>query len=221
MAEKYGTVPDRWTKEWWAYFWEYYKWHTIFTAFIVVCIAATIVQYATRDRYDMTVTYTGYKMYSDEEADKIQNILSQYTEDVDGNGEKSVFFQDMTFMGTPGSEEYDYAIQSKLDLQFVDDVSYLFIYDEKVLKTMMERDSVSEQYTAVEDWADIEIDESLLYKAEDGKNYAVKLSDSVLLEQNGIYHDDLYVLVRQNYSDKAKNTLAYKSAERIANELIK
>lgn len=221
MAEKYGTVPDRWTKEWWAYFWDYYKLHTIAAVFIIVCIAVTIVQYATRERYDLTVTYAGYKMYSDEDAEKIQNVLSQYTEDVDKNGEKSVFFQDMTFMGTPGSEEYDYAIQSKLDVQFVDDAAYLFIYDEKEIHTMMGRNAVSGQYTAVEDWADAEIDDSLLYKAEDGKSYAVKLSDSALLGENGIYHDDLYVLVRKNYSNKEKNILAYKSVVRIANELIK
>ncbi len=221
MAEKYGTVPDRWTKDWWAYFWDYYKWHTIAIAAVVIAIAATVVQYVTRDKYDMIATYSGYKIYSEEETDRLQSALSQYTEDIDGNGEKSVFFQGLTFMGTQGAEEYDYAIQSKLDLQFVDDTSYLFLYDGKVLEMMAGRASVSEQYTPVEDWADTEVDDSLLYKSEDGKAYAVKLDNSALLQQNNVYHDDLYVLVRQNYSDKEKNTLAYESAVRIANELIK
>ena len=34
MAEKYGTVPKKFTSAWWEYFWDYYKWHTIATVFV-------------------------------------------------------------------------------------------------------------------------------------------------------------------------------------------
>ena len=31
MAEKYGTVPPKYTAKWWQYIWDYYKWHIIIT----------------------------------------------------------------------------------------------------------------------------------------------------------------------------------------------
>ena len=44
MAEKYGVVPKRFTREWWDYFWMYYKWHTIAIAFVIIAVTVTIVQ---------------------------------------------------------------------------------------------------------------------------------------------------------------------------------
>ena len=92
MAEKYGTVPPKFTKAWWGYFWDYYKWHVIITVAAVVIAAVTIVQCANRPKYDMNVIYAGHMNYSDEEIEKMQNLLSEYIEDIDGNGKKSIFY---------------------------------------------------------------------------------------------------------------------------------
>ena len=48
MAEKYGEVPPKFTKKWWEYFWDYYKWHVIITVVAVLIASVTIVQCATR-----------------------------------------------------------------------------------------------------------------------------------------------------------------------------
>jgi hypothetical protein len=220
MAEKYGTVPPKWTKEWWEYFWYYYKWHTIITIAVILCIAFTIGQCATRPKYDITMTYAGHKIYSDEEIERASAGLAQYVDDVDGNGEQSVFFQQLNFTDEMGGEEYDYASQTKLDIEFQNDCSFLFLYDSAEMESMIERSSTSDLYVPVSEWADTMPDESMLYY-KDGVPYAVKLDNSAFLQENDIYSEDLYILVRRNYAKDEANILANESSVRIANALIK
>lgn len=212
MAEKYGTVPDRWTKEWWDYFWYYYKWRVILIAFAILCVVFTVAQCAMREKYDLTVTYAGHMMYSEEEVNRLTAGISEYIDDVDGNGEKSVFFQQLNFMDTMGSEEYDYASQSKLDLEFHNEQSFLFLYDGKELQNMLGRDYADEIYVPVSEWAQ---------DADGDLEYAVSLKDSAFFAENNIYSEDLYLVVRRNYKDDEKNVLAWESSVRIANNLIK
>ena len=44
MAEKYGTIPKRFTPEWWEYFWMYYKVHTIAITLVILAVAITVYQ---------------------------------------------------------------------------------------------------------------------------------------------------------------------------------
>lgn len=220
MAEKYGTVPPKWTKAWWEYFWDYYKWRVIITAFIVLCVLFTVAQCVTRTKYDLTVTYAGHKMYTEEEINRFIERAAEYIDDVDENGEKLIFFQQLNFTDEAGGEEYDQASQTKLDMEFYNEQSFLFLHDEKELKNMLGRDYADEMYVPVSEWAETDIDESLVY-SKDGVPYAVNLKDSVFLAENNIYRDDLYVLVRRNYNDDDKNNLAWESSVQIANNLIK
>lgn len=220
MAEKYGTIPDKWTKDWWEYFWYYYKWRVIIIAFAVLCVVFTVAQCAMRKKYDLTVTYAGHMMYSEEEINRLTAGISECIDDVDGNGEKSVFFQQINFMDAMGSEEYDYASQSKLDLEFSNEQSFLFLYDAKELNNMLGRDHIDEIYVPVSEWGENITDESLLY-SQNGTAYAVSLKNSSFLAENNIYRDDLYIIVRRNYKDDDKNVMAWDSSVRIANNLIK
>lgn len=220
MAEKYGTVPPKWTKEWREYFWDYYKWHTIITIGVILCVAVTAVQCATKERYDLTITNSGHIIYSEEDIEHMEEVLSPLADDVDGNGEKSVFVQQINFMGTPGGEEYDYASQTKLDVELTNECSFLFIFDGSELDNALNRNGASEIYMPVSEWAEEMPSEDKLV-SKDGAAYAVKLDDSAFMEENGLYRDDMYVIVRQNYRDNDKNNLAHKSSVRIANTLIK
>lgn len=220
MAEKYGTIPPKWTKEWWEYFWYYYKWHTIITAFAVLFVAVTVVQCATKPQYDITMTYAGHKLYSDGEMSRMAEGLEQYIDDIDGDGKQSIFFQQLNFMDEPGSEEYDYASQSKLDIEFGNKRSFIFFYDKSELELMLERESALELYVPVSEWAEEMPDESLIY-SKDGVAYAVSLENSVFLNENEIYCEDLYIMLRQNYYDDEENALAEENSARIANVLIK
>ena len=77
-------------KKWWEYFWDYYKWHVIITVVAVLIASVTIVQCATRPKYDMNVVYAGHMNYSEEEINNLKEIISEHISDIDGNGENSV-----------------------------------------------------------------------------------------------------------------------------------
>ena len=97
MAEKYGEEPPKFTKKWWEYFWDYYKWHVIITVVAVLIASVTIVQCATRPKYDMNVVYAGHMNYSEEEINKLKEIISERISDIDGNGENSVLLSTLVF----------------------------------------------------------------------------------------------------------------------------
>ena len=55
MAEKYGTVPKKFTKEWWSWYWMYYKWHTIGVIFALFLVFLTFMESLTAEKYDLTL----------------------------------------------------------------------------------------------------------------------------------------------------------------------
>lgn len=219
MAEKYGTVPPKFTKKWWEYFWYYYKWHVIITAAAVLVAAVTIVQCASRPKYDMNIVYAGHMNYSETEIEKTQELLAEYITDIDGNGKKAIDFQQLMFSDGMGNEEYDYAMQTKLDLTFTDDGTFVYLMDEIEAKLYIQRESVGEAFEKTDVYA--EDTNAEILRAEDGTGYAVNLKDSAFFKENEIYCDDLYLLVRKNNKNDEKNTQSYEDALRIAEELIK
>lgn len=221
MAEKYGEVPKKFTKKWWEYFWMYYKWHTIAIAFVVLIGGVTIVQCATREKFDLTVTYMGSTAYSQDCLDKAEELCNQYALDSDMNGEANVFFQQLTISGIAGSEQMDYAMQTKHDLELSTDGSFVFIYDDGECENQLNRNMVQEVYLDVREWADTEIPDERLVKAADGTPVAVKLTADSILSGTGINTDGLSVCVRQNYSDKEYNKAAQQGAIDLANAIIK
>ena len=92
MAEKYGTIPKKITKEWWEYFWTYYKWHIIIPFAIILMIVSTIYSQINAEKFDVILTYAGKMNYSQEMTEKLEKELSPLCSDVDGNGKKSLLF---------------------------------------------------------------------------------------------------------------------------------
>ena len=140
--------------------------------------------------------------YSEEEINKLKEIISERISDIDGNGENSVLLSTLVFADNAGSEEYDYAIQTKLDLTFTDDCSFIYLMDKANVDAQMQKEVVDQIYDCTDSFIDSSSDK--VVKAADGKGYAVNLKDSRLLKDNGIYCDDLYILIRRNYKDDEK-----------------
>lgn len=218
MAEVYGEKPKKFTKEWWPYFWMYYKWHTIGILFVVFAVAFTVAQCLSRPKYDVVMTYAGHHMFSDEQTAQIVNDMGEVIDDIDGDGMRNVDFQRLVFSDTPGSEEYDSAMKTKLDMEFYNECSYIFLPDEQTLKSMTNNDYVNEVYAPVSEWANQELDEELLYKV-DGTAYAVKLTDSAYLN-NGGYNNEMYIMLKVNIKDDELERSAYEQSVKIANKLI-
>lgn len=221
MAEKYGVVPKKFTRAWWEYFWMYYKWHTIAGGLAAIMTAVTVVQCATREKFDLTVNYVGFESFSQECLDKAEEIFNEYASDADGNGEVNVFLQQMNISRMQGSEQMDYALQTKHDLELSNDGSFIFMYDEQEAEKQLNRGSASDAYLDVRKWADTEIPEDRLIKAQDGTPIAVKLESGSVLSKSGINTEGMVICVRQNYDDNEFNSLSHQGAVSLANALIK
>ena len=219
MAEKYGTIPPKFTGAWFEYVWTYYKWHIIGPLAVILFTVTTVYQCTHRPQYDAEIIYAGHVVFSDAQVKEIPLGFAQYTDDVNGDGEQTVFFQQISFSDKPGMEEMDYNMQMKLDLQFQRGEAFLFIYDEKEADIMISRESAEEIYLPVTEWADKLPAEDMLY-TKDGVPYAVSLADNQKIKDIGINTDDIYLVLRINYSDKEDIAAKYENAKKLANALI-
>lgn len=218
MAEVYGVKPKRFTKEWWPYFWMYYKAQTIGIAIALLMIVVTVYQCATKEKYDVNVNYLGSAMFDMDMVAGLENALEPFIEDVDGNGKNRVFFQQLNL---GGDAEVNYAMQMKHDLELSNETSYLYIYDEEEAKLMLERENSDDLYLEVSEWATQDIPEERLLRSESGKALAVLIDGSEFLAGAGVKTHGMYMAVKRNYSDDEINKSAQRSAVAMADAILK
>lgn len=204
--EKYGTIPPRFTKEWWAYFWEYYKWHTIATAFVLLVVIVTLVQCATKTVYDMTITYAGNSALSDEITANISSDLAEVIKDSNGDGENNIFLQQLTFGMQNEDPQYEMAMQTKLMLEFSAGETFLFIFSKSQLDTYLNQENCEGLFLPVSEWVE---DESCLENASlvmsGGIAYAVSLGESAYFKSLGLDMQDQYIVIREIRDSEAKD----------------
>ena len=218
--EKYGEIPPRFTKAWWGYFWEYYKWYVLGTAFAVILIVMWAYQCAHRVDYDMTIVYAGHMTYTEEQQAVICEKAAEYVPDINGDGEVNIYFQPLVFSDKAGNEEYDYAVQTKLDMTFVDDYAYIYLMDEIETALYMQRDTITDIFEPVSVFA-ADTDAQTFTGEADGIPHAISLSASKMLKQNGIDSENLYLMVRENTSpDDEKNIKSHDGAIEFAKALM-
>ena len=221
MAEVYGVKPKLFTKEWWPYFWEYYKWHTIWAIGIIIAIIITIIQFTDKGKYDLVVTYCGTEFCSEEQSEKLTNSLEDVIEDVNGDDEKHIRFDTLTINGIDGMDQQDYTIRMKHDLDFADELHYLYMYSEDELEKKLNIEYYDELYLPVDEWNVEEIPDDLLVRGDDGKPYAVSFKNCRVLKDCGIDGSLLYVTVKNDSTYKNTNEKVKNSAFKMAEKLIK
>ncbi len=223
MAEKYGVKPEKFSKAWWAYYWEYYRWYVIIPLIIIIAIGATIYTKLTEPKYDLTLTYAANNIIDSENEEKIAETLSKLCEDVDGNGEKSVFFSQLLIKSDPSDEDIEYsnATATKLHLSFAGDEKYIYIMDKEAAEIFIGEIPEECPYSPVEKWAKDIPEGTELFSAH-GINYGVSLSGNKYLEGCGINLDNHYMIIRYYpRKDQIKKQLdGYKAAINLANEII-
>lgn len=221
MAEKYGVVPKRFTREWWDYFWMYYKWHTIAVVFIVIAVTVTVVQKINAPKYDLTLTYAGTGYISEQSSDKLQKSLSPLCDDVDGNGKKQLSFLQINLSKDSKDAQYNMAMSMKLQLSLSEDETYIFIMDENLVKTYSGDDEQSGVFAPVKDWLKADVAEDKLYAANSGEYVAVKLDGNKYLENAGIDTNGKYLVMRfYPREDQEKQVNGYKAAAKLANKIL-
>ena len=218
MAEHYGTIPKKFTKAWWEYFWDYYKIHTIVAAIIIAAVLITVYQVVTRTSYDYHVIYTS-SMYID--AEKLSDAIKPFVEDIDNNGEKNIDIQQIVFSENDEDAEFMSAMITKLQLQFVSDECMLFIFDEDKAKYLFNNDMLEGAFKPAADWTETDIFKEHTYYSFNDINYAVSLKDSELLKNAGIDCENLYVAVRNYINDDSETLENIHTAITIAHALVK
>lgn len=217
MAEKYGVVPPKFTKAWWEYFWDYYKWFVISGVIVILLVLITISQCSSAPKYDMKVTYAGSRPYSDEDVQKTENIISEFAGDTNEDGEISVGLTPLVFSNSVENSEYNYALVTKLTLTFSDHYSFLFLMDKEQAEAQLAKEDYDGLFNSLDEYAPSDAD---VIKGEDGKIYAVSLKNSKLMTDNNIKCDDLYILVRLNYKEDEHNIAVHEQSLKAAEALL-
>ena len=220
MAEHYGVKPKMFTKEWWPYYWLYYKWHTIAVVFVLILAVIGISNCVSKEKYDLAITYLGRTYYDEANWYEAVAELAKDIDDADGNGKEHISF---TSLITNEKKEYaqqNYATYVKHDTSLGDEFSYIYIYDENELTENSRNDFVSENYFEAIDWLNGEVgDDMLVYNGD--KAYAVSLKNSTVLNNAGIDSENLYILVKYDEDLPDANKTAHNNAIKVANKLIK
>ena len=188
MSEKYGNIPDKFTKAWWEYYWEYYRWYVIVPLVII-----------------------------------ITTNLSKLCEDVDGNGEKNLFFSQIWIDNNPDQADIEYArvMATKLQLSFGEDEKYIYIMDKEAAELYVGEIEEECPYAPLETWIKNIPEDAQLFSAH-GKNYGICLSGNKFLEGYGIDLSDHYLLIRYYpRKDQLKKQLkGYEGAISLANKIL-
>ncbi|MCH5184923.1 MAG: hypothetical protein J1F64_02235 [Oscillospiraceae bacterium] len=229
--ERYGTIPDKYTREWWDYIWYYYKWHILGTAFALFFAAVTIGQCALRINYDAEINYVGNEYYGDTAAvDKICEELSGIVEDVNGNGKNQVYFRQITVAkeGTPESmTEYNSGMLTKVALELQTGDGYLYLLSSQELDRLTGRDTDEIVFANPEEYlSDISRFEETAMQ--NGIPCAVKLSGkNKFLADHGLTKEPVYLAIRKiRERDKDKEDMikkydnAVRSAEYITSSEV-
>lgn len=225
--EKYGTIPDKFTKEWWDYIWYYYKWHFCGIALALFLIILTAAQCASRIDYDAEINYIGSKYYNNEETiEKMCADLGENISDVNENGKKQIYFRQLIIAkeGTPESlTEYNSGMMTKVALEFQTGESYLYLLSPEELHRLIDRESEELLFQNPYDYLNGEIDEESIVKQNDTPCAVSLAPDNVFLTNYSLTEEPLYLAVRRMRTRDAEKEAQKEKCEnavRLANFIL-
>ncbi len=222
MAEKYGTIPPRFTKAWWEYFWTYYKGYVIAIALVLILAVVTVFQTINKPRYDITMLYAGSLMFPEDVTDTIIEKASPLCEDVDGNGEKSINFSQLNM--NSDDLEYSSAMSQKLYLTLAAEDVYLYILDSDTVAPYLEDTPDESVFITLDEWYEKDLPEDAVF-SHNGSKYGIKITEcEIFKEIQEKYNADFsntYLFMRYYPRDDQKEQVdGYNAAKKLAVRLI-
>ena len=116
-------------------FWDYSKWFVISGVALAVLIAFLVVQCATKTEYDLKVVYFTYDAVIDEQLTPVSKYLSQYADDLNGDGEKNVQVINCSISDKNTAVTMrNTALQKMQSIIVAEKSALLFILDDKSVK---------------------------------------------------------------------------------------
>lgn len=221
LAEKINK-PKFFTNEWFRYIWDYYKIHIFVLLGVIVLAVITVVEVSDTVKYDGNINYIVTNADFADVSDKLAHELSENTQDINNDGEKHISLTELNFSyEATQNYEQSMAMETKLMATLASKDEMLFIFDEYMLKYVLDMSATEGIFVPVEHWLESEVDEDELYEYAGGV-YAISLKDSHFFKEQGIDASDMYMVVKENYEPDNK-LLQEKFANyaKLANLLIK
>ena len=191
--EVYGTKPKRFTKEWWEYFWDYYKWHTIGTVVVLIMVLSTIHECANRIHYDLQLDYISETPMSMQAQESLVTLMQNNIDDVTQNGKTEAFVTYLD-MGKHNDPQYVQAMSTKYAVEMGSSESFVFLVSKDYADQLIE--------------GEILVEASKWCNAPSYRGYCINLSDCKLLKDIGVNTDDLYVCILEMRDDVSEDKLS-------------
>lgn len=188
--EVYGTKPKRFTKDWWPYFWDYYKLHTIGIILAAIAVISFISDCRGQKNYDLQIDVITENQISEEALNKLSDIVYENIDDVTQNGKTEAYinYLDMSENGDP---QYMEAMHTKMMIESGYTDAFVFLVSKKYADYMSELGV----FKPASEWTDSE--------SYDG--YTVNLQNCEILENCGIDTSDLYLGI-VNFRERDKKS---------------
>ena len=118
------------------HFWNYYKWHVIVITAVVALVAGSLYECATRETYDLEISYYGNTYVTDEQVAAMEAYFAQFVQDVNGDGKQTVkvYANSMAMMGD--NPEANMAMQSKFMAELAAGASAGYVFDQDYKEVM-------------------------------------------------------------------------------------
>jgi len=219
MAEKFEK-PEKFTKAWWGYIRDYYKWPIIITLCVIIAIGYYVYEKSTEIDPDIKIAMAGNIVLDPVAEDEFQLALDNMVMDLNGDGETKVF-RPMYYIyagSTQTGADYQLAMSQKLSLELTTQETFLFVFDKELGTQYINLPDSA--FLKTEKWAE-NIPDELLLKDSYERSYGVSLKNSKVLKKCGIDGSNLYLTIRLCTKDGAEYDALYKESIRIAEELIK
>ena len=208
--EVYGVKPKRFTKEWWPYFWDYYKLHLLAVIFAVIVLISALYECKKQIKYDLQIDIITENFVTEEAITSLTEFTKGNIQDVTKNGvtDAYVLYLDM---GEEDEPQFMEAMQTKMMVEVGYTEGFVFLVSKKYADYMSEI-GVSMPSS---DWTE----------AESYNGYCIDLKGSKILENTGIDTSDLYLGVvamreRDKEKDRKKNLPKQENGIKIAKLLI-
>ena len=109
--------------KWFENFWYHYKWHTIFTVFILLVVTVCTLQMCKKEEYDVHIIYAGSENVSRiiedgediSEYEVLYKSIKESVDDFDKNGKVHFSFEPMYMLTTPEIEKIEKDLADKKD----------------------------------------------------------------------------------------------------------
>lgn len=132
------------------YFWDYYKWPTLITVFVVALIAMTLTQCITQVRPDVTILYVAQMdaehpdtYVTDEHAQYMSEVLGPSMPDMNGDGKNTALVMSLMFEPEGQETQMTMALQAKLMAELAVGDAFILITDDKWYDSFVENGTLA------------------------------------------------------------------------------